>query len=64
MLEMVSWDDFEKSAQRAEERLKNEREELLRDSKEKIDRLGAEKSNIEAKFDSKRKILKEIESRL
>lgn len=54
---------LEKSQQRSESRLKADKEELLRDAKEKTDRLLAEKQNIEAKFDNKRKQLKDLEAR-
>lgn len=56
-------EQLEKSQQRSEARLKADKEELLRDSKEKADRLTAEKANVEAKFDNKRKALKDLEAR-
>jgi len=41
--------------QRYDERIKTDREEMQREMKEKSQRLMAEKENVEAKFDSKRK---------
>jgi len=41
--------------QRYDERIKTDREEMQREMKEKSQRLMAEKENVEAKFDAKRK---------
>jgi hypothetical protein len=49
---------------RYEERLRSEREELIRDSQDKVTRVTAEKESVEAKYDLKRKTLKDNEATL
>lgn len=49
---------------RYEERLRSEREELIRDSQDKVTRVTAEKESVEAKYDLKRKALKDNEATL
>jgi hypothetical protein len=44
--------------------LRSEREELIRDSQDKVTRVTAEKESVEAKYDVKRKALKDIEATL
>jgi response regulator RpfG family c-di-GMP phosphodiesterase len=44
--------------------LRGEREELIRDSQDKVTRITAEKEAVEVKYDQKRKALKEIEANL
>jgi hypothetical protein len=41
-----------------------EREELLRDTSEKVSRIQAEKDLSDAKYEQKRKALKDLESNL
>jgi len=55
---------LEDTIKRYEERLRNEREELIRDSQDKVTRVTAEKEAVEVKYDQKRKALKEIETNL
>jgi iron-sulfur cluster repair protein YtfE (RIC family) len=55
---------LEDTIKRYEERLRSEREELIRDSQDKVTRVTAEKESVEAKYDQKRKALKDIESNL
>lgn len=54
----------EDTIRRYEERLRSEREELVRDASEKVGRVTQEKEAAEAKYDQKRKALKELESGL
>ena len=49
---------------RYEERLRSEREELIRDSQDKVTRVTAEKESVDAKYDLKRKALKDNEATL
>ena len=49
---------------RYEERLRSEREELIRDSQDKVTRVTAEKESVDAKYDVKRKALKDNEATL
>jgi len=55
---------LEDTIKRYEERLRNEREELIRDSQDKVTRITAEKEAVEVKYDQKRKALKDIEANL
>lgn len=55
---------MEDTIKRYEERLRSEREELIRDSQDKVTRVTAEKESVEAKYDVKRKALKDIEATL
>ena len=55
---------LEDTIKRYEERLRSEREELIRDSQDKVTRITAEKESVEAKYDLKRKALKDIEANL
>jgi chromosome segregation ATPase len=55
---------LEDTIKRYEERLRSEREELIRDSQDKVTRVTAEKESVEAKYDVKRKALKDIEATL
>lgn len=55
---------LERTVQRYEERIKMDREEMQRELKEKSAKLTCEKENAEAKFEAKRKQVKELESRL
>lgn len=50
--------------QRYDERIKTDREEMQREIREKSQRLQAEKENVEAKFDVKRKQVKDLETKL
>lgn len=49
---------------RYDERLKLEREELLRDTSEKVTRIQVEKEQSDIKYEQKRKALKDLESHL
>lgn len=49
---------------RYDERLKTEREELLRDTSEKVARIQIEKEQSDIKYEQKRKALKDLESHL
>jgi hypothetical protein len=53
---------LEETVRRYEERLKQDRDELHRDASEKVARITAEKEQAEAKYDVKRKALKDLES--
>jgi hypothetical protein len=54
----------EDTIRRYEERLRNEREDLIRDSQDKVTRVTQEKETAEAKYDQKRKAHKELEAAL
>lgn len=54
----------EDTIKRYEERLRSEREELIRDSQDKVTRITAEKEAAESKYDLKRKAHKELETTL
>lgn len=55
---------MERTVQRYEERIKMDREEMQREVREKAQKLTVEKENAEAKFEAKRKQVKELEQRL
>ena len=55
---------LEDTIKRYDERLRIEREELLRDNQEKCSRIQAERDQVELKYEQKRKALKDLESNL
>lgn len=54
---------MEKNSTRYEERMRLEKEELQREANESKERLNNEKTNLEAKYEAKRKALKDLEQR-
>jgi hypothetical protein len=54
---------LEKNSTRYEERMRLEKEELQREANESKERLNNEKTNLEAKYEAKRKALKDLEQR-
>ena len=55
---------MEETIKRYEERLRAEREELIRDSQDKVTRITQDKESAEVKYDQKRKALKDLEANL
>lgn len=54
-------DQHQATIDRYEERLKTEKEEANKTLNDRINRMQSEKENVEAKYDQKRKALKELE---
>jgi hypothetical protein len=53
---------LEDTIKRYEERIRSDREELQKDMAEKVQRIQSEKDASDAKYEQKRKALKDLES--